>query len=194
VTAVHKEPDYSTTAPFFGDIAVVDLAADAPATPLAYARTAPTAADVGTSVRIVGYGETVDDVNSEKKTAATTVIASLDGGSDGSDTMTVGDGSNHTCVGDSGGPAINSAGVVLGVDSYTDTSGCTGPSHFRRTDAFLTFIDAAIADGSGTGTGSGSGSDGDSGGGGCDAGSSGGAGLVFAAAGLLVTRRRRAAL
>jgi hypothetical protein len=145
VSSVTIFPGYDRSAPFVGDIAIANLADAAPGAPIPYAREAPTAAMVGSAVRIVGYGETVAGTNAAKKLAAETVIAALD--TQDNDTVTIGDATHHTCIGDSGGPALYATGsgeIILGVDSYADDSGCDGPSHFRRTDAYLAFLDAAI--------------------------------------------------
>ncbi len=194
VTAVHIHPDYSRSAPFLADLAVVDLAADATVTPLAYSRTAPVA---GTPVRIVGYGELVDGTLNEKKAQAATMIAAVDSGATtGSDTITVGDATHHTCLGDSGGPALvasASGDVVVGIDSYADSQDCTLPSHFRRTDTYLAFIDQAI--GSGT-PGADAGAGGDAGmasggGGGCAASADGVGGCALALGAIILGARRR---
>jgi len=136
VTAVHPHASYSTSAPFFADIAVVDLALPTAVTPLPFVRTPPTVDMVGAEVRIVGYGETVYGQNNAARYAATTTIANLDP----DDTILIGNTATRTCVGDSGGPAVLD-GAVLGVDSYSDTTGCDDPAHFRRTDAYAVFID-----------------------------------------------------
>lgn len=193
VTAVHIHPNYSRSAPFLADLAIVDLAADAPVTPLAYARTAPVA---GTAVRIVGYGQLAVGTINEKKAEATTVIASVDSGATtGSDTITVGDPTHHTCLGDSGGPALvasASGDLVVGVDSYADTQDCTLPSHFRRTDTYLAFIDQAIGSGA-TGADAGTGGDAGtaSGGGGCAANSDAASGCALALGAIILGRRHR---
>jgi MYXO-CTERM domain-containing protein len=186
VTTVHPFPDYDRAPPFFGDIAVVKLATPTGVTPIEIRRTAPTSDMVGLDVRIIGYGQTTFGVNNAAKYAGTTVIAGLDAG----DTILIGDGV-RTCVGDSGGPALLD-GVLLGVTSYSDTTGCTDPAHFRRTDAFLPFIDQHA------GTSPDNPpppppppddvDDPPSDGGGCS--TAGGASL-FAALGLLLIRRRR---
>ena len=136
VSAVHIHLSYNTSPPFTADIGIVELTDATSITPLPIARTAPTAAMVGMPVHIAGYGQVVYNTYNAKRYAADTVLAAIDSG----DTVTVGDATKHTCVGDSGGPAIL-GGTVIGVDSYSDTTGCTDPSHFRRTDAYLPFID-----------------------------------------------------
>jgi V8-like Glu-specific endopeptidase len=138
VSATHMPPSYSRTPPFFADIAVIELAAPLPPsiTPLPIQRTSPVPAMVGLDVRIVGYGQTVFGENNSAKYSATTKIAAL-----GTlDTILIGSAEARTCIGDSGGPALLD-GVVIGIDSYSDTTGCGDPAHFRRTDSFLAFID-----------------------------------------------------
>jgi secreted trypsin-like serine protease len=135
VSAVHPHAEYSRTPPFYADIAVVELAAPTSIAPLPFRRTLPTGDMVGLDVRIVGYGQTTFGQSNLAKYAGTTVIAGLDA----DDTILIGD-QVRTCVGDSGGPALFD-GVVLGIDSYSDTTGCADPAHFRRTDAFAAFID-----------------------------------------------------
>ncbi|MBA2541614.1 MAG: S1 family peptidase [Deltaproteobacteria bacterium] len=138
VSAVHAHPNYSRTPPFNADIAVIEFADPLPSsiTPLQIARSQPVPAMVGLDVRIIGYGQTVFGQNNSAKYAATTKIAALDP----DDTILIGTAQVRTCVGDSGGPALLD-GVVIGIDSYSDTSGCGDPAHFRRTDAYLAFID-----------------------------------------------------
>jgi len=137
VTAVHPHPSYSTEPPFFADIAVIDLAVPTAVPALDFIRTPPTVDMVGTQVKIVGYGALVFGQNNAARYAATTTIAALD---DNADTILIGDTAARTCVGDSGGPALL-GGKVLGIDSYSDTTGCADPAHFRRTDTYAAFID-----------------------------------------------------
>ncbi len=137
-TATHIHPDYDRAAPFNADIAVVNLAADVPSTvtPLAFNRTPPVPAMVGLEVKIIGYGQTTPGEFNAIKFSAMTEIAALDP----DDTLLIGNEAARTCLGDSGGPVLL-GDVVLGVDSYTDTGGCVDPAHFRRTDAYVAFID-----------------------------------------------------
>ncbi len=137
-TATHIHPDYDRAAPFDADIAVVNLAADVPSTvtPLLFNRTPPVPAMVGLEVKIIGYGQTTPGEYNAIKFSAMTEIAALDP----DDTILIGNDAARTCLGDSGGPVLL-GDVVLGVDSYTDTGGCVDPAHFRRTDAYVAFID-----------------------------------------------------
>ncbi len=193
VTAVHMYPGYQTASPFEGDIGVVDLATATAVTPLMFDRSPPTADLVNMPVRIVGYGETVYETPNQVRYSASTIVASLDTG----DTLLIGDATHRTCVGDSGGPAIY-GGIVLGIDSYSDTTGCADPSHFRRTDIYAAFIDSyagtAVAgddpvdmptDAGTTGTKPASS-------GGCSTTNGSGGGLAIVGLAALVARRRRA--
>jgi len=137
--AVHMHPGYNRSAPYDADIAVVELAAPLSAAPLPIARSLPLST-VGLPARIVGYGQIVYSQYNAAKYQADTTVASLPG----DDTVVVGDAQYHTCVGDSGGPALVTIGgveTVIGADSYTDTTGCTEASHYRRTDVYADFID-----------------------------------------------------
>ncbi len=145
-------------------------------------RTALDMSVVGQSARIVGYGQTTYGTYNAKREIATTVVDSLE-----TDTVTVGDNQRRSCVGDSGGPALvmlNGVETVIGTDSYTDTTGCTQPAHYRRTDVYADFIntyapppavDAGTGGGSaGTGGGSAGTGGGSAGTGGGSAGTGGG--------------------
>ncbi len=194
ITAVHMYPGYQTASPFEGDIGVADLTTATDVTPMMFERAAPTADLVNMPVEIVGYGETVYGTPNQVRYSASTIVAALDTG----DTMLIGDATHRTCVGDSGGPAIY-GGLVLGIDSYSDTTGCADPSHFRRTDIYAAFIDTYAGTGvvaddlpvdmpedAGT-TGTKPGSSG-----GCSTTDGGGAGLVVVGIAALLARRRRA--
>ena len=136
VSAVHMDPSYQSTTPFIGDVAIVTLAAPTTITPLPFSRAAASAALDNMPVEIVGYGQTVYNTPNQVRYSASTVVIAVES----NDTIEIGDASHRTCVGDSGGPALL-AGVVIGVNSYSDTTGCTDPSYFRRTDLYATFID-----------------------------------------------------
>jgi secreted trypsin-like serine protease len=136
VTSVQMYPAYSRNAPFTGDVAIVLLTNPAPVAALPILRVAPSA---GVQARIVGYGQRVYGTYNATRRQAMTTLAAIDAG----DTITVGDATRHTCIGDSGGPALimaNGIETVAGVNSY-GPSGCTDPAHFRRTDLYTAFID-----------------------------------------------------
>ncbi len=200
VAAVHPHPAYDPAPPFTADIGVVELAAPLTGVePLPISREAPTAAAVGAPARIVGYGQIVYGEYNARRYAATTVIAGLDP----DDTVRVGDVDHRTCLGDSGSPALVLFGgveAVVGVDSYTDTSGCTEPAHFRRTDAYLPFLDDFLVPVAGPDAGPGAGDvdagdpgDAEDAGGCCSTGGdgAGASALALGVAALLTARGRR---
>ena len=140
VGAVYPNPEYNPNPPFDADIGVVVLASPSGITPLPFNTTPLTASIVGQAARIIGYGQTVYGTFNDTKNQASTTVASLGA----VDTVVVGDATHRSCVGDSGSPAIVSfAGVptVIGVDSYTETTGCTEPANYRRTDVYTSFIE-----------------------------------------------------
>jgi len=195
VQEVHAHPDYDPAPPFHADIGVVVLAAPLDVTPLPIERAPLEQAIVGQPARIVGYGQTVYGEYNVSKHQATTVVAGLPA----QDTVLVGDAAHRSCVGDSGGPAlvmVAGTETVIGVDSYSDTTGCIEPAHYQRTDVYQSFIDVYAppdgAGGSGGGGGSGGsttagvggGSGGDSGGeGGSDEESAGGCAVARGSSG-----------
>jgi secreted trypsin-like serine protease len=140
VASVHIPISYSPDPPFRADIGVVVLAQPIDVTPLPINRAVLKPALVGTAARIVGYGQITPGKYNVKKFAATTVVQSIGP----EDTVIVGDAMRRSCIGDSGGPAlvmIDGVETILGVDSYTETSGCIEPANYRRTDVFTTFLD-----------------------------------------------------
>ncbi|MEP7120656.1 MAG: trypsin-like serine protease [Byssovorax sp.] len=140
VKSVHIPVAYDPAPPFRADIGVVVLAQPVDVTPLPINRATLKPELVGTPARIVGYGQTTPGKYNVKKYAATTVVQSIGP----EDTVIVGDAMHRSCVGDSGGPAlvkIDGVETLLGVDSYTETSGCIEPANYRRMDVFTTFLD-----------------------------------------------------
>lgn len=163
VSAVHAAPNYDHDAPFYADIAIVELAEPMTETPIPVRFEDLPTSLVGGPARIIGYGQTVYGTANAQKHSAETVLEAIDG----SDTITVGDAEHRTCVGDSGGPAlvvIDGVETLVGVNSYTDTTGCIEPAHFRRTDVhaefILQFVDPPAEGGSGAGGAGGNGSGG----------------------------------
>jgi hypothetical protein len=143
VAAVHPNPTYDPNAPFDGDIAVAVLAQPLATAPLPINRAPLTPAIVGQAARIVGYGQVVYGDYNAIKHQADTVVDSLGA----VDTVVVGDATHRSCVGDSGGPALVEIGgveTIIGVDSYTNTTGCTMPANYRRPDVYLAFIDQYV--------------------------------------------------
>lgn len=197
VSAVFAHPDYVTTAPFHADLGVAILADDLTIAPLPLRRDPIDVGMVGDEARIVGYGQATVGVASSTRRQAVTELAGIDTG----DTIKVGDATRHTCLGDSGGPALLDDGdgeEVIGVDSYADNGNCDMPAHFRRVDQYLPFLDehtgyvapgdadAGVDDPDAMPADPGA----DDGGGGCAVGGGGGASLLVGLA-LLALRRRR---
>ncbi|CAN5912592.1 hypothetical protein BH11MYX2_BH11MYX2_02510 [soil metagenome] len=135
VTAVHPHPSYTPDLPFSADydIAIVELQDALPVAPLPMRTTTVTSSIVNTPAQIIGYGQTTYMQFNQKRYSATTVVTAVEG-----DTIVVGDSAKRSCLGDSGGPALI-GGEVAGIDSYGPT-GCNGAAHYRRVDAYATFI------------------------------------------------------
>lgn len=130
--------------PSFGnDLALLFLAAEAPATPKPL-RTGPlTPTDVASDVRIVGYGRTkadLDDAGVRRQGFAR--ITEVTG------SEAVLGGASQQCSYDSGGPTFTTEGgveVLTGVTSRGD-SACAEYARVVRVDAYRPFIDAYLAD------------------------------------------------
>ncbi|MFO0555529.1 MAG: S1 family peptidase [Polyangiaceae bacterium] len=143
IASVHVHPDYDRDPPFTADLAIVLLPESVAIEPLPLGYSPVEASDVGAPARIVGYGQTKYEVPNAKKFSADTVLAGLDA----TDTITVGDLTHRTCIGDSGGPALMVRGgveTVIGVNSFTDLAGCLEPAHYRRTDLYADFLDLYV--------------------------------------------------
>lgn len=188
VASVHVHPQYQTQVPFYADLGTVVLAQPLTSVPPLPMRREPLDSSIlGAQATIVGYGQTTYQQPNQTRFEATTTVAAIE-----DDTVVVGDGQKHGCLGDSGGPAIVN-GVLIGVDSYGPL-GCTTAAHYRRPDAFLPFLDQyvpppAAPDAGPSGGGPDAGTDETGGeGGGCS--TQGGASLAVGLA-LLALRRRR---
>ncbi|WP_394844179.1 trypsin-like serine protease [Pendulispora brunnea] len=148
VREVHAHPQYDPNgAGYPADVGVAILSEPVSITPLPINRTALDSSIVGKSSRIIGYGQTVSGTFNVKKYQATTSVNKLE--NDGH-TVVVGDSTRRTCLGDSGGPALvtlNGVETIIGTNSYTNTSGCTEPSHFQRVDVYKSFIDSYLNSG-----------------------------------------------
>ena len=143
IDAVHAHPDYNPNAPFVADIGVAILAQPTSVTPLPISRSTLSSTLPGQPARLIGYGQTTYNTFNASKHEVSTTVDSLPN----DDTVLVGDATRHSCVGDSGGPALVHLGgveTIIGVDSYTDTSGCKEPAHYRRTDLYLPFLDSYL--------------------------------------------------
>jgi secreted trypsin-like serine protease len=142
-STVAANPSYDPNSPFTADIGVVVLQSSPGVTPIPFARTALPPTLPGQNARLVGYGQTVYGTFNVIKHEAATTVQSLPP----DDTVVVGDSTHHSCVGDSGGPALVMLGgveTIIGVDSYTATTGCVDPAFYRRVDQYTTFLDSYI--------------------------------------------------
>ena len=189
VASVHVHPQYQTQAPFYADLGTVVLAQPLTSvSPLPMRRQPIDQSIVGAQALIVGYGQTTYQQPNQTRYEAMTTVAGIE-----DDTVIVGDAQKRGCLGDSGGPAIVN-GVLIGVDSYGPV-GCGAAAHYRRTDAFLPFLDQyvpppASPDAGPSGGGPDAGLDDRGGdGGGCSTGRGGSLAVALALLGLV--RRRR---
>lgn len=201
VKEVVIHPDYDPAPPFTADIGIVLLGGPLSIEPLPVRRAALDAGIVGQPARIVGYGQIKYQQLNTVRHEATTVVDSLGD----ADTVVVGDLDHRSCIGDSGGPAlvtIDGVEQIIGVDSYTELSGCLEPAHYRRPDVYTSFLDVYAPPPGGSGGEGGSGGGG--GGGGAESDGSGGCAvgqaegrrplgvlLLSFGLGVLLRRRRR---
>lgn len=172
VKEVVIHPDYDPAPPFTADIGVVLLGEALSIEPLPIQRAALDAGIAGQPARIVGYGQIKYQELNTVRHEATTVVDSLGD----ADTVVVGDLDHRSCIGDSGGPAlvtIDGEERIIGVDSYTELSGCLEPAHYRRPDVYTSFLDV-YAPPPGAGGGGSGGEGGSGGGGGAESDGSGG--------------------
>jgi len=127
------------------DVAVVTLAQPTSLPPVAFNRAPLTSANLSQPVRLVGYG-----TNSHSNTGAgtkRTVTTTVDAFN--SLLVQIGNSSQQTCHGDSGGPAfqkINGVDTIIGVTSFgrdnSSTSVCFGGGYDTRVDRYTAFITA----------------------------------------------------
>ncbi|AUX45456.1 uncharacterized protein SOCE26_069470 [Sorangium cellulosum] len=146
VTETHYHPQYDNSNLHAGyDIAVAILEEPANVEPLPYNRLPMTEDMVGDPIRLIGFGD--DDeiagwsgVKHHVSTFINTVTPLLLG---------LGDADHHTCVGDSGGPAlmnVNGVPTIIGVTSFggqESPSICTD-GWDTRVDLYLDFIDPFV--------------------------------------------------
>lgn len=136
VADVVRHPSFAvTTDGFVDDVAVVVLAADAPAAPLPVAP-APAAS---TTLRLVGFGLPARDMAGTQKRSGTSAVVSVDDGG-----FDVAPSPSQPCLGDSGGPAFV-GGAIVGVVSTGDAE-CSGGARLMRTDLLAEFIDGERRD------------------------------------------------
>jgi hypothetical protein len=138
VSGTYIHPGYNA-ANSDNDVGIVTLVAPLGITPLPVNRAPLDLNVIGASARIIGYGRNdyAQPGSAGPRRQATTTVASI-----GQQTLVVGDNTNRTCLGDSGAPALVMIGgveTIVGEDSH-GLFGCTAPSTFMRTDAYLSFL------------------------------------------------------
>ena len=142
VTARLRHPKFDPKTHEF-DVALLRLADDAPATPIALATDAPVA---GSTVRVVGYGTTEDPkvVPGTKRSGAMTITTV----SESSFRAVI--APSNSCHGDSGGPVFfGKPEVLLAVTAAGDPT-CREYAFNVRVDAVPTFITDFIQETEGT--------------------------------------------
>jgi V8-like Glu-specific endopeptidase len=113
-------------------------------TPKTYRKTPLSASAVGTTARIVGYGNTngaAGTGSGTKRELATRIKEVRDG------VLTIGSRGAVSCQGDSGGPAFLSEGgeeVIAGISSYGDV-GCVENGSYARTELCAPFFDQFVS-------------------------------------------------
>jgi len=140
VVSGRAHPNYNADA-ITDDIAVLELAEDAPVTPIAASTTALTSKDVGRTMWFVGYGVTSGFTNAG---AGQKRAVQMDVSAVKKTTFEYSESGKNTCFGDSGGPALiaDAAGknfLVAGVTSWGDAN-CTQFGVDTRVDAYADFI------------------------------------------------------
>ena len=146
VAATFAHPSFDSDRPQRGyDLGAVVLRDPyAAASPLPMNRTALVPAELGSTVRVVGYGvsnATTQQGAGQRRTAMLEI--------DTFDALLIGlgDATHNTCNGDSGGPAfltLDGRDVIIGVTSFGPVP-CNGVSHDTRLDTLIDFVDGVIA-------------------------------------------------
>ena len=139
---IHPHPRYDGEAAH--DVAVIVLDSPVAVTPIAIRRTPITSALAGTSVRLVGFGQTTrtsgPNDGSETRRTVQTTIRGLDG-----NLVRIGKTGQQACDGDSGGPALLSVDgttTLIATDDLAATDvNCAGGDLYQRVDLHLDFID-----------------------------------------------------
>ena len=145
-TATFAHPSFDASSPQRGyDLGAVVLRdAYAAADPVPMNRTALVIAELGSAVRVVGYG--VSDATTQLGAGQRrTALVGLDGFD--ALLLSLGDATHGTCNGDSGGPALMTLfgrEVIIGVTSFGPVP-CNGESHDTRLDTLIAFVDGVIA-------------------------------------------------
>lgn len=133
IVAAFPHPDFDSES-LDHDIAVVIVGEPLHAVPLAFAATLPATAQVGATIRVVGYGWTIaNDTTPPLRRSGTSQIDAIDALRVVSHAAP-----SQACEGDSGGPALLDD-QVIGVASSGDTA-CTQYARHTRVDVHATFI------------------------------------------------------
>ena len=138
VTKAYQHPDYATDKSV--DIGIVVLASPSAETPTALSTTTLGASDVGTSVHVVGFGDTA----SPSEPAFTKMQIDVAISSVTAKAFYTGP---SVCAGDSGGPAMMDVGgarVLAGVVSGHSISACGGTAGYVRVDLYTAWIQDQI--------------------------------------------------
>lgn len=140
---VHPHPGYDGDAKH--DIAVVVLPSKvAGVVPVAFNKKPLTQAMVGSTIRLVGYGQAkrtsgTNDGSGVRRTVTTT-LRGLQG-----DLALIGTTGKQACDGDSGGPAlmkVDGVETIIGTDDLASSDvDCTGGDLYQRPDLHASFID-----------------------------------------------------
>ncbi len=145
VASVVSDPAFQMFMPDNGhDIGVVIVEAPLTIKPMPINRSALAQADVGASVRLVGFGDSdpMSPAPANMRRQVSTTIKSIT-----ADFVTTGDATHGTCDGDSGGPVLMTQGgqeVVVGITS-SGPPNCDGPGNATNLDKYVsTFIDPRI--------------------------------------------------
>lgn len=145
-TATFAHPSFDASNPQHGyDLGAVVLRDpyDA-AAPLPMNRTALVIAELGSAVRVIGYGvsnATTQQGAGQRRTA----MVGLDGFN--GLFLSLGDNTHGTCNGDSGGPALMrlfGREFIIGVTSFGPVP-CNGVSTDTRLDTLIEFVDGVVA-------------------------------------------------
>ncbi len=127
------------------DIAVVITSTAIPVTPLPVNRDPLDDTDIGTTLRLVGYG--VTSMNGSTDTSGTKRQVSTPLGYVDDLFLGFGDATHNTCEGDSGGPAFmtrKGVEVIVGVTSFGDQNCAQGGADTRVDRFWTSFIAPAI--------------------------------------------------
>jgi secreted trypsin-like serine protease len=142
---VHPHPRYDGDAEH--DVAIVALDSPVAVTPIPIRRTPITSALVGSSVRLVGFGQSTRrssaNDGSDTRRTVTTTLRGLDG-----NLVRIGTTGHQACDGDSGGPAllaVDGVETLVATDDLSATDvNCAGGDLYQRVDLHLDFIDSYL--------------------------------------------------